>query len=232
MFHHNPPIDKSFMGTVGRPRSSCLKCIADKKKCSPLLQPGGTYFSCHRCQEKCTLCSFGQIISETYVEVASKEPAKELSKKPSFLSGSTARPSVLPEKRRRIMESCNGIGEADVSGRSTHLPSFSLSCVDELKDEEADRCGRATPLPSQFYSAEDVFNIVDELEDGDAEGSGRAIPLPPDSLSLNDLCNISQHPKFKSLLDVASTCKGTRILFEYHLGSSLVIPYKLSNRLR
>ncbi len=100
---------------------------------------------------------------------------------------------------------------------------FSLSCVDEFKDEEADRSGRATPLPSDFYSAQDEFNVEDEFEDGDAEGSGRAIPLPPDSLSLHDLSNISQHPKFKSLLDVASTCKGSRMLFEYHLGSSQVI---------
>ena len=51
------------------------------------------------------------------------------------------------------MESCNGINAADVSGRATHLPSFSLSCVDELKEEEADRCGRATPVPSEFSSA-------------------------------------------------------------------------------
>ena len=79
------------------------------------------------------------------------------------------------------MESCNGIDAADVSRRATHLPSFSLSCVDEVKDEEADRCVRATPLPSEFSSAEDEFNLVDELEDGDAEGSGRATPLPPDS---------------------------------------------------
>ncbi len=130
------------------------------------------------------------------------------------------------------MESCNGVGEADVSGRATHLSSFSLSYIDELKDEEADRCGRAIPLPSEFYSAEDVFNVGDELEDRDAEWSGRAIPLPPDSLSLHDLCNISQDPKFKSLLDVVSTCKGSRMLFEYDFGSSIVIPYKLSNRLQ
>jgi hypothetical protein len=160
-----------------------------------------------------------------------KEPEEELSKKPRYISGSTARPSVLTEKRRRIMESCNGVGEADVSGRATHLPSFSLGCVDELNDEEADRCGRATPLPSEFDSAEDVFNVGDESEDGDAEGSGHAIPLPPDSLSLQHFCNISLHPKFKSLLDVASTCKGSRMLFEYDFGSSIVIPYKLSNRL-
>lgn len=130
------------------------------------------------------------------------------------------------------MESCNGIGEADVSGRATHLPSFSLGCVDELNHEEADRCGRATPLPSQFHSAEDAFNVCDESEDVDAEGSGRAIPLPPDSFSLKHFCDISQHPKFKSLFHVASTCKGSRKLFEYDMGSSIVIPYKLSNRLR
>ena len=229
-------MEKSLLGTVGRPRSSCLKCIADKKKCLPLLQPGGKYSSCQRCHAKLILCSFGEmnseINSEKNVEVSSKAPKEEeLSKKPRYISCSTAQPSVLTEKRRRIMESCNGVGEADVSGRATHLPSFSLSCIDELKDEEAERCGHATPLPSEFYSAEDVFNVGDELEDGDAVGSGRAIPLPPDSLSLHDLCNISQHPKFKSLLDVASTCKGTRMIFEYHFGSSLVIPYKLSNRL-
>ena len=74
------------------------------------------------------------------------------------------------------MESCNGIDAADLSRRATHLPSFSLSCVNEVKEEEADRCGRATPLPSEFSSAEDEFNLVDELEDGDAEGSGRATP--------------------------------------------------------
>jgi hypothetical protein len=206
-------MEKSLLGTVGRPRSSCLKCIADKKKCLPLLQPRGTYSSCQRCHAKCKLCSFGQINteinSEKNVEVSLKEPEEELSKKPRYISGSTARPSVLTEKRRRIMESCNGVGEADVSCRATHLPSFSLGCVDELNDEEADRCGRATPLPSEFDSAEDVFNVGDESEDGDAEGSGHAIPLPPDSLSLQHFCNISLHPKFKSLLDVASTCKGS-----------------------
>jgi hypothetical protein len=119
------------------------------------------------------------------------------------------------------MESCNGIGAADVSGRATHLPSFSLSCVDELKEEEADRCGRATPLPSEFSSAEDEFYVVAELEDGDAEGSGCATPLPPDSLSLPNVNNISQHPFFKSLLDISSRCKGSRMLFEYDLENTL-----------
>jgi hypothetical protein len=55
------------------------------------------------------------------------------------------------------------------------LPWFSLSCVDEFKDEEADRSVCATPLPSDFYSAQDEFNFEEEIEDGDAEGSGRAI---------------------------------------------------------
>ena len=219
------------MATVGRPRSSCMKCQLDKKKCSPIMQPGGTCTSCHRCEGKGTNCSFGQIICQTYVDVASKEPPEELSKKPSYHSGSTARPSVHPEKRRRIMESCNGIDAADVSGRATHLPSFSLSCVDEVKEEEADRCGRATPLPSEFSSAEDEFNLVDELEDGDAEGSGRATPLPPDSLSLQVVSNISQHPFFKSLLDVSSRCKGSRMLFEYDFEYSRVLPYKMNSRL-
>ena len=129
------------------------------------------------------------------------------------------------------MESCNGIDAAGVSRRATHLPSFSLSCVDEVKEEEADRCGRATPLPSEFSSAEDEFNLVDELEDGDAEGSGRATPLPPDSLSLQVVSNISQHPFFKSLLDVSSRCKGSRMLFEYDFEYSRVLPYKMNSRL-
>ena len=132
-------------------------------------------------------------------------------------------------ERRRIMESCNGIDAADVSRRATHLPSFSLSCVDEAKEEEADRCGRATPLPSEFSSAEDEFNLVDELEDGDAEGSGRATPLPPDSLSLLVVSNISQHPFFKSLLDVSSRCKGSRMMFEYDFEYSRVLPYKMNS---
>ena len=230
-------MEKSLLGTVGRPRTSCLKCIADKKKCLPLLQPGGKYSSCQRCHAKLILCSFGEmnseINSEKNVEVSSKAPKEEeLSKKPRYIYCLTAQPSVLTVKRRRIMESCNGVGEADVTGRATHLPSFSLGCVDELNHEEADRCGRATPLPSQFHSAEDAFNVCDESEDVDAEGSGRAIPLPPDSFSLKHFCDISQHPKFKSLFHVASTCKGSRKLFEYDMGSSIVIPYKLSNRLR
>ena len=167
MSHPNPPMEKSLLGTVGRPRSSCLKCIADKKKCLPLLQPGGKYSSCQRCHAKLILCSFGEmnseINSEKNVEVSSKAPEEEeLSKKPRYISCSTAQPSVLTEKRRRIMESCNGVGEADVSGRATHLPSFSLGCVDELNHEEADRCGPATPLPSQFHSAEDAFNVCDD----------------------------------------------------------------------
>ena len=220
------------MATAGRPRSSCMKCQLDKKKCSPILHPGGTFTSCHRCEEKGTNCSFGQIICQTYVEVASKESEDELSKKPSSHSGSTPRPSVHPEKRRRIMESCNGIGAADVSGRATHLPSFSVTCVDELKEEEADRCGRATPLPSEFSSAEDEFYVVAELEDGDAEGSGRATPLPPDSLSLPDVNNIAQHPFFKSLLDISSRCKGSRMLFEYDLEYSRVLPYQINSRLQ
>ena len=130
------------------------------------------------------------------------------------------------------MDTCIGNGEADESGRATLLPRFSLCCVDEFKDEEADRSGRATPLPSDFYSAQDEFNIEEEFEDGDAEGSGRAISLPPDSFSLHNMSNISEHPKFKSLLEVASRCKGSRMLFEYHLGYSRVIPYKMNNRLR
>ena len=130
------------------------------------------------------------------------------------------------------METCIGNGEADESGRATLLPPFSLSCVDEFKDEEADRSGRANPLPSDFYSAQDEFNVEDKFEDGDAEGSGHAIPLPPDSNSILNVSNISKHPKFKSLLEVSSSCKGSRILFEYVFGSSKVIPYKMTNRLK
>jgi hypothetical protein len=94
-----------------------MKYQVDKKKCSPLLQHVGTCTSCHQCQEKGTFCSFGQTISERDVQEALKEPStQELSKKPSFISGYSAQPSVLPAKRRRIMETCIGNDEADESG--------------------------------------------------------------------------------------------------------------------
>jgi len=175
-----------------------------------------------------------------FVQELSKEPSsQEPSKKPSAILGDSAQPSVLPAKRRRITATCSGNGDADESGRATLLPPFSLTCPnhyniddDEFKDEEADRSGHASPLPSDFYSAQDGFNIEEGFEDGDAEGSGRAIPLPPDSFSLKHFCDISQHPKFKSLFEVCSSCKGSRILFEYVFGSSKVIPYKMTNRLK
>ena len=79
------------------------------------------------------------------------------------------------------METCIGNGDADESGHATLLPPFSLTCPnhynindEELKDEEADRSGRATPLPSDFYSHQDAFNIEEGFEDGDADRSGRA----------------------------------------------------------
>ena len=87
------------------------------------------------------------------------------------------------------------------------------------------------PLPD-FYSAQDGFNIEEGFEDGDTEGSGRAIPLPPDLNSIHNMSNISEHPKFKFLLEVSSSCKGSKILFKYVFGSSKVIPYKMTNRLK
>ena len=86
--------------------------------------------------------------------------------------------------------------------------------------------------PQISISAQDGFNIEEGFEDGDAEGSGRAIPLPPDFNYILNMSNISEHPKFKSLLEVSSSSKGSRILFEYVLGSSKVIPYKMTNRLK
>ena len=220
------------MLAAGRPRSSCIKFHEDKKKCSPILQFWGTCTSCHWCREKGTICSFGHTIYERgtlFVQKLSKEQSsQEPSKKLIAILGDSAQPSVLPAKRRRIIATCSRNGDADKSGRATLLPPLSLTCLnhnDEFKDEEADRSGRASPLPSDFYSAQDGFNIEEGFEDGDAEGSGRAIPLPPDSNSILNMSNISEHPKFKSLLEVCSSCKGSRILFEYVFGSSKVIPY-------
>jgi hypothetical protein len=111
------------------------------------------------------------------------------------------------------------------------LPPFTITCPnydnikkDEFKDGEADKSGRATPLPPDLYSPQDEFYNEDEFVDGDTDRSGRANPLPPDSYSICKMINISAHPKFKSLLKVNSICKGSRLLFEFLLGSSQVGP--------
>ena len=84
-------------------------------------------------------------------------------------------------------------------------------------------------MSSDFYSPLDTFNNEEGFEDGDADRSGHAIPLPPDSYSIHEMSNISEHPKFKHLLKVNSRCKGSRLLFEYLLGSSKVILHKMNN---
>jgi hypothetical protein len=92
---------------------------------------------------------------------------------------------------------------------------------------EADKSGHATPLPPDLYSPQDKLYNKDEFVDGDADRSGHAIPLPPDSYSICKMSNISAHPKLKSLLQVNSRCKGSRLLFEFLLGSSQVVPYEM-----
>ncbi len=84
---------------------------------------------------------------------------------------------------------------------------------------------------SDLYSPQDKLYNKDEFVDGDADRSGHAIPLPPDSYSICKMSNISAHPKLKSLLHVNSRCKGSRLLFEFLLGSSQVVPYEMKNHL-